>query len=330
MAIARAIIPVIEAAGGRVLVGARVKSVAIEADAGGGGGERAVGVVMEDGTFIPASFVVSGTGFIHTFTKLVALSPEQQRRLQLDVQGVLSHLGPGPRSDTQSVAYVFLFVGLKGSVSQLALPSSNLWVWPHNDFSLMLKDYFDAPLSAPMPLFIAFGSSKDLAWERAHPQHSTAIVLTFARYEWFEKWADQPCERRDAEYQAFKAKFGERLLHEGLLRHFPHLASAVDYTEVASPVTYNHYFDTGRGECYGLNVTARRFTQFGHRELHPRTPVNGLYLTGQDVCSLGFTGALMSSLFSASAVLGLPKMASMLVPPLLFGDCAERVSSTKK
>jgi len=57
----------------------------------------------------------------------------------------------------------------------------------------------------------------------------------------------------------------------------------------------------GHGEIYGLASTPERFAI---RKLGARTPIRGLYLTGQDVSSLGVVGALYGGVISASVALG--------------------------
>jgi len=64
--LAKRLIPVIRAAGGRVLVRARVAEIVVDARSG-----RVAGVEMEDGTRISCSRVVSSVGYHNTFGKLV-------------------------------------------------------------------------------------------------------------------------------------------------------------------------------------------------------------------------------------------------------------------
>ena len=45
--------------------------------------------------------------------------------------------------------------------------------------------------------------------------------------------------------------------------------------------------------AYGLDMNYYRLTKAV--DIRPKTNINGLYLTGQDICSIGFTGALMSA-----------------------------------
>jgi len=57
----------------------------------------------------------------------------------------------------------------------------------------------------------------------------------------------------------------------------------------------------GHGEIYGIASTPNRFLM---RELGARTPIRGLYLTGQDTASLGVVGALYGGVIGASAATG--------------------------
>ena len=53
--------------------------------------------------------------------------------------------------------------------------------------------------------------------------------------------------------------------------------------------------------CIFLKICIDIFSNFYH--YRPKTDLPGLYLTGQDVFSCGFTGALFGGLLAAGAVL---------------------------
>ena len=53
-------------------------------------------------------------------------------------------------------------------------------------------------------LFISFPSAKDPNWT-LHPgrkDKSTCAIITLARWEWYEKWQNQPLKRRGDDYKA--------------------------------------------------------------------------------------------------------------------------------
>jgi all-trans-retinol 13,14-reductase len=60
---------------------------------------------------------------------------------------------------------------------------------------------------------------------------------------------------------------------------------------------------------YGLDHGPDRFE---HKFLKPSTPIDNLYLTGQDIVSVGIGGALMSGVLTASAILKTNLISSLL------------------
>jgi all-trans-retinol 13,14-reductase len=118
-------------------------------------------------------------------------------------------------------------------------------------------------------------------------------------YEPFEAWENTSWKKRGAEYEELKASLSERLL-DALYKHAPGTRGKVDIAELSTPLTTRNFAAHPHGEIYGLRHTAHRFEQ---RWLRPRTPIEGLYLTGVDICSAGVVGALMGGLLCSSAVL---------------------------
>lgn len=97
-----------------------------------------------------------------------------------------------------------------------------------------------------------------------------------------------------------KKRLSARLLVE-LERQAPSVVGNIACTELSTPVTTRHFMNYRHGEIYGIASTPERFQM---RELGARTPIRGLYLTGQDVASLGVVGALYGGVIAASAAAG--------------------------
>ena len=91
-------------------------------------------------------------------------------------------------------------------------------------------------------------------------------------------------------------------MEEALFKNYPHLRDKVLSYEVATPLTSQFYLNAYNGESYGLDTNSHRYLQSFN--LKPKTNVENLYLTGQDICSIGFTGALMSGLLTTNSILG--------------------------
>ena len=74
----------------------------------------------------------------------------------------------------------------------------------------------------------------------------------------------------------------------------------MDYHELSTPLSVKSLANYQKGELYGINHDPDRFHQ---RWLRPGTDIKNLYLTGQDVLTVGVTSALFSGLLTASAIL---------------------------
>jgi len=280
--IAAEVVPEIEAAGGAVVTGAEVAEIVIERN-------RAVGVRMADDREVRAPIVISDAGLANTVRRL--LPPEAPGRRALAAP--LKRVPP-------SSAHICLYVGLDATDDDLGLATSNLWVFPGPDHDANLARYLDDP-SAPIPLtYISFPSGKDPDFQRRHPGRATVEVVSIAPYEWFSEWQCTAWQKRGEDYEALKDRLTGRLM-EVLTREVPQLADNIDYFELSTPLSTRHFNAYEEGEIYGLDHTPERFKSTG---LRPNTPVPGLWLTGQDVCTAGVAGALYGGVLCASAILG--------------------------
>lgn len=280
--IAESIIPVITAAGGKVLVKAEVESVLTR-------GRRALGVRMADGHEILAPVVISDAGVGNTFERLIGDSEKS-------CQAIRSGLKLLPRS----TGHLCVYAGMKVDNAQLNIVPSNYWIYPGDDHDRLLEEFSQDP-DAPLPVvYLSFPSLKDPAWPAKHPGKSTFEVISFAPYDWFLQWQETDWRKRGHDYESLKESFAQRMLHQAY-RWVPQLKGAIDYYEISTPLTTRHFANYERGEVYGLDHTPFRFRQ---KWLKPATPIQGLYLTGQDVVSDGIAGALLGGALTVSALLG--------------------------
>jgi all-trans-retinol 13,14-reductase len=63
-------------------------------------------------------------------------------------------------------------------------------------------------------------------------------------------------------------------------------------------VSTEHFTRAPRGAIYGIEPTPERYR---NRYLRPRTPVQGLFLSGADMASVGVMGAFVGGVLGAAA-----------------------------
>ena len=282
--IAESIIPQIQVSGGDVLTYADVQEILVVDD-------RAIGVKMVDGHCLYADSIISNAGVVNTFTKLLPEAITDKFGYRDRVQSLAT-----------SMSHAGMYIGLRGTAEELQLPKTNLWIYldQHHDDNVaaLRKDP-----SAPLPLvYVSFPSAKDPDFQRRHPGRSTIeIVIGPCDFEQYRQWADKTWGKRGDDYEALKADLSERML-AALYKQLPHLRGKIDYSEVSTPLSTSHFCRYKQGEAYGLAHTKARFEQDW---LTPKTRVQGLYLTGQDLISCGVVGALMAGMVTAMSVVGL-------------------------
>ena len=290
-------IPVIERAGGKVLVRARVREILTK-------GGRAIGVRVgkegKDYVDVMAPIVISNAGLYNTFQEL--LHPQVAVRSYYHT--ICKTLKPGN-------AAMNVFLGLNKNAEELVLPKQSTWAFTTNTKCTSDVDkYFTQTASEAMDsevplLFISFPSSKDPEW-RNHPGRSdkaTCAIVTLASWEWFKEWKESTVKKRGDDYEEIKKSIGDQMI-EQTCQLFPQLRDCIDFIDIGSPVTNTHYLGQPHGEIYGLDHSIERFDPLLVSRLRPKTDIPGLFLTGQDVLMCGFTGAMFGGLLAAMQVTG--------------------------
>ncbi len=280
--LAMTILPVIERAGGAVYTNAEVRQILVEDD-------RAVGVRLADGNELRAPLVVSDVGASNTFRRLLPNEVSAVHRFDAMLN-----------RQTDSVAHLCLYIGLRQTASELGLSRTNLWIYAHHDHDRSFAQFMADPNAALPAAYVSFPSAKDPDFELRYPGRATVEVVNYAPYAWFEKWEETTWRKRGDDYEALKARLSERLL-EPLYAQCPQVKGKIDYLELSTPLSTRHFTGHRKGAMYGLAATPARFQE---RWLRPQTSIRNLYLTGTDICTPGVAGALVGSWLTASAIMG--------------------------
>jgi all-trans-retinol 13,14-reductase len=280
--IAESIIPIINKAGGLLLVKAEVDEIIVK-------NGKAVGVKMSDGKQLFSKIIVSGAGIINTYKKLMPKTIASE----LDLDEQLKKMNP-------SAAHISLYIGLNGTPEELNLPKPNYWVYPeHLTHDEAIDNYVNDVQQEFPVVYISFPSAKDPDWTNRYPGKSTIDIITLMPYSVFAKWDDSKWKNREDEYEQLKEQFSKRLL-EVLFSLEPHLRDKIDCYELSTPLTTKHFVNYDKGEIYGIDHSPSRFDL---KFLKPRTPIKNFYLTGQDIATAGIGGALVSGLLTSSAIM---------------------------
>ena len=148
-------------------------------------------------------------------------------------------------------------------------------------------------------VYVSFPSAKDPDWDRNHSNCATMEAITFGRWDDYKDWVNKPWKKRGESYEEFKESISRKIL-DVVYQHVSQAECAMDYYELSTPLSVRDMAHYPAGEMYGLDHTSERFHQ---NWLKPQTEIKNLFLTGQDVTTVGVTSALFSGLLTASSIL---------------------------
>lgn len=278
--IAESVKKIVEAHGGRFLLKREAKEVLIKDG-------RAVGVRASrpgaEGDFADhfAPVVVSNAGAVTTYLKLIP--SDQVIPFRNDLKRFIEAAPPA--------ANVSLFLGLKESPAKLGFGGENNWIYAGLDHDAVYERRGRwLENGEPEQVFLSFPSLKDPT-----SQGHSAEVLSITDYAFFSRWRDQPWGKRDQEYQAAKQRIADAMI-AFVDRTNAGFADLIEFSELGTPLTTEHFTGHYQGAMYGLPSLSERFLPANLSWTHPRTPIPGLYMAGADTAGLGVMGAAMGGL----------------------------------
>lgn len=275
--IAKGLVPVIESAGGSARAGTPVSEILLEDG-------RAVGVRTSSGEEFRAPAIVSAIGAGETVKQLL---PEEIR--QGEWAREIATFKP-------SICHFDLFLGFEGDIAQHGATRSNHWFyesWETNDA------IWATPDDEPIPMaFVSFPSLKDPTHDPGPANRCTGEMLAWADWSSVARFAEGGAEEHPEEWKAFKDRVEMKMMRY-FEEKFPALAPLVVYRELGTPLATALFTRHEKGGFYGVETTPRRMLT---EALNVRTPVPGLFLTGQDVMTPGIAGALAGGMLGAAAI----------------------------
>jgi all-trans-retinol 13,14-reductase len=277
--ISRALTKTIAAAGGWTRVVAPASGILLE-------GRRAIGVRLESGEEIRAGKVIVASGIGAAMRNLLPESMSDEPWAQ-----AVRKIPAGP-------AHICLYLGFKGDPRAAGAGPANQWFYSTWDADEALWEIAQKDEIPPAPvLYVSFPSLKDPSHDPGPEQLHTGEVVTFVSWEAFSAWKATSRGRRGPDYESFKQRLRDQLLVQ-LGHHRPDLIPLIDYAELSTPLSTDHFCRPLAGSIYGLAATRERFAC---RWLRARSPIKDLYFAGSDVTSGGVIGALGGGLLGAIA-----------------------------
>lgn len=139
-----------------------------------------------------------------------------------------------------------------------------------------------------------------------HPGYAeSATVITYMRFDDVKEWAETYNTRfdensRGESYNEFKKRKEDKLM-ETVYRKFPHLKDCIASTYTSTPLTYRDYIGSDDGSMYGI---LKDFNDPIKSMVAPKTKVDNLLLTGQNINLHGVLGVTVSAVITCSMILG--------------------------
>ncbi len=286
--IGRHLLRTVAEAGGWTRIRSDVEEICIEDG-------RASGVRLSTGEVIKANRVVSAAGVMSTVRRLL---PESARGPWCEE---ISALAPAP-------AHLCLYLGFKGDIASAGAGPANKWFYDTWDLEAGEWDVRpgEPPPNAPV-LYCSFPSLKNPSHDAGPEQHHTGEVVTFVPWDVFTPWRNQAWRNRDQEYQDFKAAMTEKLLEQFFAR-LPDLKPMLDFAELGTPLSTDHFCRPMKGSIYGIEPTIERYA-CDHLRAH--SPIKDLFFSGCEVGAVGVMGAMAGGMICAVAME--PRKAGRLV-----------------
>ena len=267
--IAEALSYTIRKYGGHVLTRKRVTRIVCD-------NEKATGVEIDGGDFIPCDFVISDAHPISTLELLDSklIRPAFRKRVN---------------NIPQTIGCFSVYLHFKEN----SVPYMNYNYYGYDCGTPWgCEDYTDEDWPKGF-LYMHFSHERLPAFAKA------GIVLSYMHISDVEKWKGTRVGRRGADYEQFKRQKAERLL-KSLERHFPGITGSIEHYYTSTPLTYLNYTGTADGSMYG---NAKDINLGPACRVDHRTRVQNVLQTGQNINSHGMLGVMVGVIITCSEFL---------------------------
>jgi all-trans-retinol 13,14-reductase len=294
----KSLIKVIQKSNGMVYSKASVKRILVSKN-------KVTGVMMDRNDFvIKAPLVVSSAGVYNTLINLLPKNIVQKYNFEKKVNAVEA-----------SNAGHLICLTFNGSYEELGFSQSNYWIYSTADanniqaydFDKEYDDYMssngviDTEKGHDIPyLYITCQSAKDPSLAQRYPNKTLVSALFPVGKDWYSEWKDTAHNRRSNEYKEKKNALLDRAV-ELVSEYFPKCADKLSTASIGTSLTFSHFLRNRDGGFYGS--FSPLYNKPDMSWVRGDTPIEGLYMTGQDLVMNGWMPSLSSSLITCSRIL---------------------------
>lgn len=119
-------------------------------------------------------------------------------------------------------------------------------------------------------------------------------------YNHFQKWENTTLGKRGNDYKELKKSIENNIL-DLIEKVFPQIRGSINTIYSATPLTLRDYLGTKEGSLYGYKKDCRNFFQ---SQMMPKTKLNNLLLTGQNINLHGIMGVPLSAISTVGTLVG--------------------------
>lgn len=126
------------------------------------------------------------------------------------------------------------------------------------------------------------------------------MISCMMRYSDVQQWSNSTIGKRGESYEAFKKEIEEKLL-DLTAEVFPNIRECIDKTFTATPLTIEDYVKSKHGGLYGYKKNSENIIK---AQIIPRTKIQNLFLTGQNINLHGIIGTPLSAIVTVGELVG--------------------------
>ncbi len=246
----------------------------------------------KNGHVIGVEGQTKGKDFSFKCSNVISTAGARSTFLKLLKDNLPKNLATELNSYSPSSAFINLYIGFSESPKRFGFQGENHWVFNTENFESLKQTTFTSDKNM-LGYYLSFPTLKNTNSNKKH----TATMISPMPYSVFDKWKDTSWKARGEDYENLKNKIVTTML-KALEDKYPGLTDIIEYTELSTPLTTNHFTGHHMGESYGVPGTIERYKS---TSLGPRTHIKGLYLGGADVLAHGVVGAMSGGLVAVTA-----------------------------